>query len=212
MLNFDASGDLREGSVPKDFGRLLMEKYRNYEDSDNHKNAFRYFATRILPAVNAGITKFDRRKFKETLSDCFSYTDEAFGVLLVVNYENRWRSQHAADMNIPGGTSKERSSIWHNARYTSANDGARRGASWTREGLLKFNELSAMVKNQRENNNVAGAENTVEVDLKAWCRAEAGLPELTDSAGSKSSDLVPHEEVQGEDEVEATGECDIFEV
>jgi hypothetical protein len=196
--------------VPQDFSKLLLEKYRNYADSGNHKNAFRYFATRILPAVNAGMTKFDRRKYKESLSECFSYTDEAFGILLVVNYENRWRSQHTADMSLPGGTGKERSKLWKDARYTSATEGARRGASWPKEGLLKFNELSAMVKLQRDEDNVASGESMVEKDLMTWCRAEAGLPQLVDGAGEASQ--VVHNEVDGDDEVEAMGECSIFEL
>jgi hypothetical protein len=51
-----AAGDLKAGRVPENFSTLLLEKYRNYEDSEDHKNAFRYFATRILPAVNTGVT------------------------------------------------------------------------------------------------------------------------------------------------------------
>ena len=205
-------GDLRNGLVPEDFGKLLLEKYRNYGSSETHKNVFRYFATRILPAVNAGITKFDRRKYKESLSECFSYTDEAFGILLVINYESRWRSQHAATMRLPRGTGKERSKLWNDARYTSATEGARRGASWPREGLVKFNELSTLVKFQRGSESVAGNENVVEAELMAWCREEAGLPQLDDmDADNDSSDLIPND-VEGEDEVEAMGECDIFEV
>ena len=37
----------------------------------------------MLPAVNASQTSFDKRKYSECLSKCFSYTDEAFGILLV---------------------------------------------------------------------------------------------------------------------------------
>ena len=84
------TGDLKNDRVPQDFSKLLLEKYREYRESEDHKRAFQYFATRILPAVNAGITnKYDKRKYKETLSSCFSYTDEAFGLLLLVNYEDR---------------------------------------------------------------------------------------------------------------------------
>jgi hypothetical protein len=205
-------GDLRNGRAPEDFGKLLVEKHRNYGDSETHRNVFRHFATRILPAVNAGLTKFDRRKCKESLSQCFSHADEAFGILLVINYENRWRSQHAADMRLPGQTGKERSKCWDDARFTSATEGARRGASWSRDGLLKFNELSAMVKAQRDNDNMAGTDNMVEADLMGWCREEAGMPQLADTAGDDGSDLIPTEADEEEEEVEATGECDIYQV
>jgi hypothetical protein len=202
-----SSGDLKSERVPKDFSALLLERHRNCGDSVRHKTAFQYFATRILPAVNASLTKYDRRKYKENLSECFSYTDEAFGILLVVNYETRWNSQHAAEMSLPGGTSQERSDKWEDAKYTSSSEGARRGVSWPREGLVKFNELSQMVKRQRE---VEGEESMVEAELLAWCRKEAKMPELATSSNNQSSGGDHGEEE--EEEVEAWGECGIFEV
>jgi hypothetical protein len=58
--------------VPTGFSQLLLEKHRDHGNSEKHKNAFQHFATRILPAVNAGLTKFDRWKHKKTTSECFS--------------------------------------------------------------------------------------------------------------------------------------------
>ncbi len=169
-------------------------------------------ASRMRPAVNAGRTRGDRRKDKESRSKCVSDTDEGFGIWLVINYENGGRSQHAADMRLPGQTGKERSKYWDDARFTSATEGARRGASWSRDGLLKFNELSAMVKVQRDNDNMAGTDNMVEADLMGWCREEAGMPQLADTVGNDGSDLIPTEVDEEEEEVEATGECDIYQV
>ena len=198
--------------MPEDFGKLLVEKCRNHGDSETHRNVFRCFATRILPAVNAGLAKFDRRKCKESLSKCFSCTNEAFGILLVINCENGWQSQHAADVRLPGQTGEERSKHWDDARHTSATEGARRGASWSRNGLLKFNELSATVKEQRDEDNMAGTGNMVEADLMGWCREEAGVPQLADAAGDDGSDLIPTEADKEDEEVEATGECDVHQV
>jgi hypothetical protein len=82
--------------VPENFSKLLLERYRNYGDSEIHKRVFQYFVTRILPAVNAKSTRFQWQKYTDLLADVFSYTDEAFGLLLVVNYEVRWTTQHAA--------------------------------------------------------------------------------------------------------------------
>ena len=118
----------------------------------------------------------------DTLSSCFSYTDEAFGLLLLVNYEDRWRSQHEAEQVLPGGTSKKRSQWWEDARYTSATEGARRGSSWPQEGLVKFNELSAMMKSQREAAmETEGDTNMVEKELMDWCRTEGGLNAMAPS-------------------------------
>ena len=207
MYCLGLTGDLKKDRVPEDFRNLLLEKYREYGKSKEHERAFRYFATRILPAVNAGITKFDKRRYKETLSSCFSYTDEAFGLLLLVNYEDRWRSQHEAEQLLPGGTNKERSQRWEDARYTSTTEGARRGSSWPREGLVKFNQLSAMVKNQREK--AMETEEDVEEDLMDWCRMEDGLKAVAPTGGDQiATDQITAEE----DEVEAWGECSLTEV
>ena len=50
----------RAGRESENFSTLLLEKYRDYGDSKDHKNAFRYFATRIPPAVNASQTRYDK--------------------------------------------------------------------------------------------------------------------------------------------------------
>jgi hypothetical protein len=144
------TGDLNGNRAPESFSKLLLERHRDYGDSEDHKNAFRCFATRILPAVNASQTRFDKRKHSESLSECFSYTDEAFGILLVVNYyEARWRSQHNAVARNPSGTRQQQSELWEDGKCTSATEGSRRGVSWQGQGLMKFNELSEMVKKQR---------------------------------------------------------------
>lgn len=208
MLTAD---DLKTETVPEQFSKLLLETYRNYGDSERHRSAFRYFATRILPAVNASHTKFDKRKFTDPLSEVFTYTDEAFGLLLVVNYEDRWISQHAAALGNPGATRRDILAKWVDARYTSATEGSRRGVSWTKEGLLKFNELSEMVKRQRAAVVGDEAENGVETDLTMWCRAQAGMTILSVNGGL-TVDGATSSEVEEEDEVEAVGECDIIQL
>jgi hypothetical protein len=61
-MNFGLAGDLNKGCVPTSFSQLHLEKDRDRGNSEKHKNAFQHFATRTAPAVNAGLTKFDRRK------------------------------------------------------------------------------------------------------------------------------------------------------
>jgi hypothetical protein len=198
--------------VHEHFSKLLLEKHRNYEESEDHKKAFRCFATRILPVVNASQTRFDKRNCSESLSDCFSYTDEAFGLLLVVNYERRWRSQHNAVVENPTGTKKEQSEKWKDAKHTSTTEGSRQGVSWQGQGLMKFNELSGMVKQQREVcKETTGTDNKVDLDLTAWCQSEPKMSKLANGGGDESNLVVPNE-TAGEDEVKAVGECDIFEI
>ncbi len=68
------------------------------------------------------------------------------------------------------------------------------------------------MKVQRDNDNMAGKDNMVEAELMGWCREEAGMPQLADTAGNDGSDLIPTEVDEEEEEVEATGECDIYQV
>jgi hypothetical protein len=62
------------------------------------------------------------------------------------------------------------------AKYTSATEGSRRGNSWSKDGLRKFNSLSIMVKDQRTTNDDTGT--VVDEDLQVWCRSEANLQPL----------------------------------
>jgi hypothetical protein len=198
--------DLKGDLVPDNFANLVVEKYRGYGLSEGHHKAFRYFATRILPSVNASFTKFERLRVKKTISECFSYTDEAFALLMVLNYEPRWLSQHKAKVEHPNRSRRTREQLWKDARFTSSTEGNRRGQSWTKEGLLRFNNLCTMVKAQRE---VEETGDTVEKDLRDWCREEAGMTPL-----GKTTEMVapdPQDE-EDEEEVEAMGECDIYQV
>jgi hypothetical protein len=74
LFSAGSSGDLNSERVPEDFSALLLETHRNCGNSERHETAFRHFATRILPAVNAGLTKCDKRKHKENPLECFSHT------------------------------------------------------------------------------------------------------------------------------------------
>jgi hypothetical protein len=69
---------------------------------------------------------------------------------MVVNYEARWTSQHEVLMENPHESRKTCEKLWKDARYTSSTEGSRRGQTWTKEGMLKFNSLCEMVKVQRE--------------------------------------------------------------
>ena len=64
-----------------------------------------------------------------------------------------------------------------------------------REGLLRLKKLSGMVEMQCNIANVAEEENMVEVELMAWCWAEAGLLPMT-TCGSKESTQVALSEVE----------------
>jgi hypothetical protein len=94
----------------------------------------------------------------------------------------------------------------------TSSEGARQGLSWPREGLVKFNQLSKMVKHQcemqtrrkKEERTHAGRSPTI----MAWCSNGAGMPEMVTS--SSGLQWWHPREVEEEEEVEAMGECGIF--
>jgi hypothetical protein len=195
---------MRRKVVPENFSTLLLKDYRNYGDSVEHKNAFQYFAKRILPAVNTSHTKYDKRKYTKTISESFTYTDEAFALMLVVNYEGRWVSQYTAAEKYGGGRlQKDQSQYWVNARYTSSNEGSRRGVSWSKEGLRRFNSLAEKVKAQRDQLRTG---TMVEENLRSWFREETGMTVLN----KEGEETLENEVGEDEEEVEALGECGIF--
>jgi hypothetical protein len=73
---------------------------------------------------------------------------------------------HAALVNSAGECADRhnQSKKWVDAKYTSATEGSRRGNSWSKDGLRKFNSLSIMVKDQRTNDDTGTA---VDEDLRA---------------------------------------------
>jgi hypothetical protein len=193
--------------MPVNFKNLLEEKYRGYGASEGHHTALVYFVTSIFPTVNGSITKFDTPKYNMKLSKWFSYTDEAFALLLVDNYEPRWQSQHEAMVEYPQHESRKmRETQWRDPRHTSSTDGSRRGNSWTREGLLKFNSLREMVREQRASEESG---DTVDNYLRNWrSEEEAGMMSWEDGQmmATQGEDGVE------EEEEEAMGECDIYQV
>ena len=71
----------------------LYTHYREYGESVENKEAFHWFAYTILPCVSARVINFAGRKLREQISDVMSVSDEAFALLTLKNYEERWRLQ-----------------------------------------------------------------------------------------------------------------------
>jgi hypothetical protein len=194
--------------VPIHFANLILEKYHDFHAFKDHHEAFVYFTNRILPYVNASITKYERLKYQKTMSECFSYTDEAFALLMVVNYEARWMLQHEALMGYPHESRKTRDKMWKDALFTSSTEESRCGQSWTKEGMLKFNSLCEMVKSQQRKEETGS---NVEKQLWAWCQKNDSMPPWWEEGeGVDAQDDLGQEEK--EEEVETMGECDIYQV
>ena len=121
---------------------IINTKYRYYGNADNED--FYYFLCHILSAINPACSNFKQRKTTDLISDIFSVTDEAFGLMVIHNEYHVWediRSRKA-------GSSGNATELKKRKRYCDANSGRRDG--WMKEGQLLFDKLCRRVHDLRE--------------------------------------------------------------
>lgn len=102
--------DMKNDKVPSTFpgslvmtyhgdenGNRLHPDYRRYDDNFNEE--FVYFMTRIMPVFSDGLKKFNARSGKDLLSEIYSVSDEAFGLVVLFNelhcWEEAWKNRNA---------------------------------------------------------------------------------------------------------------------
>ena len=165
LCMFACKGDWNKELVPKDFVNNLLEHYRDYFDSDQKMkngrqtsyNAFIYFVDRILPSINAEVTKYNGDvRCEVSMSKVFTITDEAYALLMVENYYERWvtLAKNKKRNDEGGGGSQE--SVNENsrheqivrARYTGSTNGNIH-AGWEQKGIDRFNVLARMIRERR---------------------------------------------------------------
>ncbi len=102
-------------------------------------------------------------------------SDEAFAYLLVENYWSTWSAvdleQYHKEPTFENGSVKKKKRTATFGKYTQNAYGAKRFGGWTRDGLIRFNELHAEVKADREKNGI-----TVEQNFKTHCLSTYGTP------------------------------------
>ena len=135
-------------------GNLIPERRENYE-------AFLYFIDRILPSVNFETNNYNAvSKKTKLLSNCFSKTDEAFALVNVMNYYQRWTRKLMAlesrkrERNGQIGASEERplphqqGAEWFRAKWTSSGDGMVY-SGWKKEGIDEFTRRTHHIESLR---------------------------------------------------------------
>ena len=164
------TGDWIEGVVPggEDFLEILLDDYGKYIDSDGNLiegredsyKAYLFHVDRILPSVNADITRYHGdARCQISMSATFKITDEAFALLMVVNYFERWVK--LADDEKPKSKKKKQGKNQETevekrkrqrelkGKYTSSSNGCVHGG-WDQKGITHYNELSKMIKDLRK--------------------------------------------------------------
>ena len=121
---------------------IISPGYRQYGNGDNKE--FYYFVHRILPAINPGSNNFRQRKTTDLISDIFTVTDEAFGLILLHNEYHVWEDQQGRKGSNKTITNVEKK----RKRYCDAKSGSREG--WMREGKELFTELCLRIVELRK--------------------------------------------------------------
>ena len=126
------------GLVTDDKGAIVINpEYR----SDNTE--FHYYINRIMAAINPTCSKFSQRKCRDLISEIYSITDEAFGLLVIYNEHQVWMDQEEMKMNGDKGKM-----IKKRKRFCSGNSGSKQG--WSDTGLDLFNSLCHQIKERQE--------------------------------------------------------------
>jgi hypothetical protein len=158
--------------MPPNWQKHLFETYRNYKTDKEAEEAFMWFGGNIVECVN-GKKNWKKKKSKGLLAECCTVSDEAFGLLMLDNYWDRWVDLYE----------KKPKTQVTKAAYTSSGAGNRKFLSWAPEGLTKFNALCKMVKWQRGN---AATGALVDEQLRRRIRKDGGMNENIEMGGDLS--------------------------
>ena len=111
------AGPDKKGSV------IINPNYRRDPENED----FKYFISRILPAMNPSKSKFSTSKTQSVLSDIFTPCDEAYGLLLIHNELHVWEQQEEVE------TENQEKKRFTNGKL---------GNGWSRQGRNLFTKLA----------------------------------------------------------------------
>ena len=122
---------------PNKPGNVIINPHyiRDLENDD-----FKYFVSRILPAMNPSKSKFSTSKTHSVLSDIFTPCDEAYGLLLIHNELHVWKQQEDRKHTGAEIENKEKK------RFTNG----KLGNGWTKQGRNLFTKLAQQIIKLRE--------------------------------------------------------------
>src|SRR5210317_2404502 len=145
----EARAEGKDGFLPENLGDRLLEDFRNYIGADGAVRGDRkedyelyvWFVENILSSVNYEVTlrkckEARLRNQRDIVSRAYNPSDEAFAIMLLVNYERRWRNlllhptKSRRDLN-----NKEE----YKKKYTSSTKGYSK-LSWGQDGVAEFNK------------------------------------------------------------------------
>ena len=169
--------------------------------TDRERKAFFWFFDSFLECV-CGVALWNKAKTKQLVSEArdtsgskvVSVSDEAFALLLIDNYLEKWKiraaEEDAENIELVGDGAAAISTEGENARrkqtktpgkYTGKAKGQCKWGGWSSEGIKQFNFLRKLVKTDREaDKNCEDKAKRMEKLLLDFCRTKAGIKDPQD--------------------------------
>ena len=118
----------------KDNIPILNQKYRKVDDNDNVPHEFIWFVSVFLSRIQPLRTKFGEKCTEKLVSDIYTVSDEAYGLLVLYNYREVWDQQQV--LKNEGRKGKD---LCRKSKYIDSKSGCK--AAWGRSGINTYNEL-----------------------------------------------------------------------
>jgi len=169
--------------------------------TDRERRAFFWFFDSFLECV-CGASVWNNAKTKQLVSEArdpsgskvVSVSDEAFALLLIDNYLEKWKTRADEEEAIrvrpvgdgaaamtTGGENTIRKQTKTAGKYTGKAQGQCKWGGWSSEGIKQFNFLRKLVKADREaDKNCEDEPKRMEKLLMDFCRTKAGIKDPQD--------------------------------
>ena len=157
----DLKNEDKPNVLPENLSNVLLDDgYRDYLGPDgtvkpsreHDYEAYKWFVKNILMSVNHELTELLSKQVQnmgseDFISKTYTTSDEAFAILLVVNYESRWRNHVLHPTN-------DKNLLATDPLYATKFTDSKRGyckLPWTTEGIELYNTLVEKVGRRRSN-------------------------------------------------------------
>ncbi len=149
-----------------------IQKLRS-ASTDEEKQAFLWFVGEFVESV-AGRKTWGKQKYLKLMSEptreggkpIVSVSDEAFALLMLDNYYERWIKERMERFEKSKQLTPDKKFVrGRKGKYTAPKNGNREYRGWSNEGILEYGRLLKMVRNSRQ-------EDVEEKKMEKWVRQQ----------------------------------------
>ena len=181
--------------------------------TDGEKATFLWFAGDFVETV-AGRKTWGKQKYLKLMTEgtregekgLVSVSDEAFALLMLDNYQERWIKEKMEKKDKGnGGVQQDKTVVrGRKGKYTAPKMGNREFRGWSNEGILEYGRLLKMVRNDRR---LHKEENT----LEKWVRQQLRMSRKVGDGSDKDNGGDDADSMGDREDVEMFNESDYDE-